>query len=240
MPAERIYSQKITDEDFCQSGIILLETNKSCNVLPTQSPKKTSIWQRKHYQRKERTRRRREKKEKGQQRITNFYPVLTQIVQVINDNWNEQPDLRKELVVNLSDDPQGNDCVNKKDVQGLLELLLKISENNATKANNKNIYSTNIKKFALYLFYVGGRLLYETLQDNLKNVLPSISALNRFARKERKLSQEGVFDYEGLHRFLSDRNLEKVVWISEDATRISGEIFHLRIYLGIISIFMFR
>ncbi|CAG9820579.1 unnamed protein product [Phaedon cochleariae] len=37
-------------------------------------------------------------------------------------------------------------------------------------------------------------------------------------------SEEGVFDYDGLCKYLEDRNLPKVVWISEDGTRVTGRI----------------
>lgn len=53
-----------------------------------------------------------------------------------------------------------------------------------SKVSNK--YSDSIKKFAIYLFFVGGRLLYETLQANLNYSLPSISSLFRFMASDKK------------------------------------------------------
>lgn len=58
----------------------------------------------------------------------------------------------------------------------------------------------------------------------MKSVLPSISCLNKFVKKTSRKIEEGVFDYDGLKEFLEERNLPKVIWISEDATRVTGKI----------------
>lgn len=76
------------------------------------------------------------------------------------------------------------------------------------------------------MYYTGGRLLYETIYTNLKNSVPSISTLNRYLESTRSTNnlQEDDFDFEGLSQYLEERNLPKLVWISEDATRIKGKI----------------
>jgi len=78
------------------------------------------------------------------------------------------------------------------------------------------------KKFSIYLYYVGGKLLYETLHANLPNVLPSISTLNRYDKCQ--YTEEGKIDFNGLVQHLKERNASKVIWIAEDATRITGKI----------------
>nr|CAI5847436.1 unnamed protein product [Callosobruchus analis] len=77
---------------------------------------------------------------------------------------------------------------------------------------------------SVYLYYIGGRLLYETVYANLKNVLPSISTLNRYVQKQESYPEQGVFDFDGVLQFLNDENLPKYIWISEDCTRITEKI----------------
>ncbi|CAG9820720.1 unnamed protein product [Phaedon cochleariae] len=59
---------------------------------------------------------------------------------------------------------------------------------------------------------------------NLKNALPSISTLNRYLQNKRIPIEEGVMNFAGLLKFLEDNGLPKIVWISEDGTRITGKI----------------
>ena len=75
----------------------------------------------------------------------------------------------------------------------------------------------------MYLYLVGGRLLYETLHANLKGSLPSITTLSRLISSS-SLIEEGRFRFAELAQFLQERNLRPVVWISEDATKIVSKI----------------
>lgn len=105
-----------------------------------------------------------------------------------------------------------------------LETLMDIALENSSKSSKGNRFNDTVKKFGLYLFYVGGRLLYETLEANLKNALPSIATLNRFAAKHYRTLEEVNLDFEGLRIYLEDRSLPKRVWISEDGTRVTAKI----------------
>lgn len=59
---------------------------------------------------------------------------------------------------------------------------------------------------------------------NMKNCIPSISTLNRYLDSAKDCIQEGNLDFVGLQKHLEERNLPKIVWISEDATRIKSKI----------------
>lgn len=61
-----------------------------------------------------------------------------------------------------------------------LNALCQASLNNSKTNKSRNRYTNQIKEFFVYLYFVGGRLLYETLQGNLKNSLPTISSLYKF------------------------------------------------------------
>lgn len=79
-----------------------------------------------------------------------------------------------------------------------------------------------MKLFATYLFIIGGRILYDTLAANLP--LPSISTVSRMINSQADSLIEGRCRGEELKQFLRARNLTSHVWLSEDATRITGRI----------------
>lgn len=54
--------------------------------------------------------------------------------------------------------------------------------------------------------------------------MPSISTLNRFLITHRKPAEEEEIDFQGLADYLEKRKLPKIVWIAEDATRITSKI----------------
>lgn len=105
-----------------------------------------------------------------------------------------------------------------------MKTLIDVALQNSLNCSNRNRFDETVKKFSLYLFYIGGRLLYETLHANLKNALPSIATLNRYAAKHYRSLEEGNLDFEGLRTFLEDRSLPKRVWISEDGTRVTAKV----------------
>jgi len=81
-----------------------------------------------------------------------------------------------------------------------------------------------VKKFSVYLFIIGGRLLYETLYCNMKNVLPSITTIFRYMDQTQDKIVEGTFRFKELRLLLIQKNLPLQVWISEYGTRITGKI----------------
>lgn len=67
-------------------------------------------------------------------------------------------------------------------------------------------------------------MAYETLQKNLIYALPSLPGVNRYIHKSNCRLIEGVLRTDELFEYLDERNLEKIVSISEDATRIVGRV----------------
>jgi hypothetical protein len=185
-------------------------------------------WKSPKYQRSERRKRARERSascQPTQTLITSYSEFLDKIVDMTNDIVKRHNDVGTEL--NLAMEKVALTQIDNNDrftnsSGKLLKMLLEISVANSR--GNRNTYDCTIKKFALYLYYIGGRLLYETLQQNLKNVLPAISSLNRYLVDNSTKTEEGIFDYDGLSKFLEDRQLPKVVWICEDVTRVNGKI----------------
>lgn len=113
----------------------------------------------------------------------------------------------------------------KTDTSTLLKSLCNAALNNSkTASKNANRYNESLKKFCVFLYFVGGRLLYETLQSNLVNSLPSISSLNRFISLKKDVVVEGEYRFKQLKTFLTERDLPLCIWVSEDATRLTSKI----------------
>lgn len=181
-------------------------------------------WKSLKYSRTEREVRKREKCPANQTLITNFLPILEKVQTLIseqNENLDENllKSFKGSFSIQGSSEPGSEPLTTNK----LLEIFLKAANNNKD-FTKRNSFENNLKKFALYIYYTGGKLLYETLYANLSDILPSLSTLYRFSLSNKISVEEGELNLKGLKLFLEERNLPMVVWISEDATRITGKI----------------
>lgn len=196
-----------------------------------------SKWSTKKYQRNERSRRARENRDANQSLVTDYFALVEKIANVLLENVEvaqhivtriNEIEAKIGFSVYLADE---NFLVSKKKANSphitasnFLKKLMKVSVQTSKGCKNKNVFDDAIKNFAVYLFYVGGRLLYETLHANMKNALPPISTLNRYLDRHHEQKQQGTFDFGGLAKFLQANGLPKIVWISEGATRITRKI----------------
>lgn len=105
-----------------------------------------------------------------------------------------------------------------------LHMLTSAANQNSKTKKGGYRYENNIKKYATCIRMIAGPLAYETLQKNLPYSLPSLSSTNRYIQKTNCRIIEGVLRCEELLQFLNERKLEKVVTMSEDATRIVGRV----------------
>lgn len=106
----------------------------------------------------------------------------------------------------------------------LLNKLIEAADRNATRKKGGYRYEHAEKSFATYLRMVSGPLAYETIQKNLSTCLPSLSSTNRYIRQMNSPIIEGILRCNELQLFLEQRQLPKIVSISEDATRIIGRV----------------
>ena len=91
----------------------------------------------------------------------------------------------------------------------------------ASESNPKKKYDEELKSIALYLFLLGGRLLYEHLVKNLP--LPSLSTVLKYLNDEEPLV-EGGFCFTELKDFLNNSGYSHKVWLSEDATKVQATL----------------
>lgn len=123
----------------------------------------------------------------------------------------------KELSARVSDFSSNNG-----NLSFLLKLLLETAQKNSTDERGKhgNRFQSDMKYFAVYVFIIAGRLIYEFLYENLKPALPSLSEVERTLASSSKPVKEGKFRFDELSKFLEENKLPKKVFISEDGTRI--------------------
>jgi len=222
--------------DF-QNSKVMFETNNFCdlNFQTSQVLSNTNEnkWKSSKYQRSEREKRRRERSlvtgEFKQTLITNYIPVLDEVSKLMENNEN----LRNMLVRNI-EETEGDNVLSGVlsvrsavlDSNSLLKCLYECAEKNqkSSKYKHRNRFDEELKKFSTYIFIVGGRLLYETLHANMDRVLPSITTIFRYLDNTQSKVIEGSFRFNELRVHLIKKNLPLKIWISEDATRITGKI----------------
>lgn len=105
-----------------------------------------------------------------------------------------------------------------------LNKLLTAADRNATRKCGGYRYDDDIKSFASYFKTTSGPFAYEAVQQNLPLALPSLTSTNRYLRNRHSRPIEGILRSHELNLFLQERKLEKVVSLSEDATRIVGRL----------------
>lgn len=105
-----------------------------------------------------------------------------------------------------------------------LHKLLSTADENVKREKSGYRYGRDIQYFASYLRMLVGPYAYETLQKNLSYSLPSITSTNRYIRSSGCNITEGILRSEELLLYLTERSLEPVVCVSEDATRITGRV----------------
>lgn len=99
----------------------------------------------------------------------------------------------------------------------LMSLLVKAAKNNFGKPNNQNQYDRDLFHFSVYLFLVGGKSCYQSLQANLP--MPSVSSIYKHIGKNKSTIIEGEIRVNELNDYLENKHVdEKIIWLKEDAT----------------------
>lgn len=106
----------------------------------------------------------------------------------------------------------------------LLHILLSNAKRNADRPKNGYRFDPKSKLFAANFRMKAGRLAYETLQVNIPIAMPTLVSTNRYINASNCHITEGVLRAEELRLYLDERNLERVVCLSEDATRVCGRV----------------
>lgn len=106
----------------------------------------------------------------------------------------------------------------------LLNKLITTFDQNSNHKKGGYRYDKEIQYFCSLLRMIAGPMSYNILQSNLEGALPSISTVNRYIRASNYHVTEGILRTEELCNYLSERQLPKIVSLSEDATRVTGRV----------------
>ena len=106
----------------------------------------------------------------------------------------------------------------------LFKQLLLNAQKNCSASPKGRRHNEIIKKFSLSLFLTIGPSAYELLHINMPEAIPSLSTVEREANRRYSPLGEGKFIFDKLLVHLEGYNAEKIVSISEDATRIISRV----------------
>ncbi|XP_039308140.1 uncharacterized protein LOC120358322 isoform X1 [Solenopsis invicta] len=151
--------------------------------------------------------------DESQTKITDYF--LKTITKIIEDH----PDLQNTLLSIANTENTSNFA----NISSFLECLKDTAMKNIKRKKHGNKFTSPLKLFSLYIFIVGGRVLYELLHANLQSILPSITTINRLIDKESNIVN-GIVRLKELKLFLIKRNYPLNVFISEHQTAIIKNI----------------
>lgn len=112
----------------------------------------------------------------------------------------------------------------KSQTHHCLKMLFDLANQNYSRTKPGFRFTDTIKSLCTFIRLIGGTQLYVTIHRNFELAIPSISTMNRFITQNSKYVHESQLQVEGLLKYLTERNLPKIVCLSEDATRIEGRI----------------
>lgn len=127
---------------------------------------------------------------------------------------------------------KNKECIIKQQIENdselstksVLDILMSTAKQNSKKLKGGHRFDDVIKMFTSYIKMLGGTLTYETIYPNLPLVMPSPSSVNRYIKDYGPTIIEGVLRTQDLRKYLDERKLPLIVWLSEDATKITPRI----------------
>jgi len=94
---------------------------------------------------------------------------------------------------------------------------------NMPPSKHQYLYNTHVRRFASYVYGLGGRNLYEFLRLNLPGAFPSIPTLESYNNEYCTRIEEGEFRFKELTDYSNKINCS-FVYSSEDSTSIISKV----------------
>lgn len=173
----------------------------------------TRKWRNDVYSRHSRNLRKLTKTSTQYRKITEYFPLITENAQNVIEKHNLCTEIEKNYQCLQGTDSEPPSCKN------IIKILRDTSLNNTQRGKNKKVYRNTLKEFCTYLYIIGGKLIYETLQANLKDSIPSLATVKRTIHGCQSI-EEGQMRFRDLKNFLRNNGYPMRVWISEDQTKI--------------------
>lgn len=171
-------------------------------------------------------RRKRLKSVTTEKKITSYFPVLDEIGQLLRKN-KDMEDIIRNFLHKASENKNFDEAINQTNVKNpdcfsLIRRILEMSISHSEINPGGYRYDDTLKKFASYIYMIGGRMTYETLSANLP--LPSLSSISRYVLKKGPIIIEGELRVKELKTYLVEKKYPLRIWVSEDATRITENV----------------
>lgn len=160
--------------------------------------------------------------DKNQSLITDYFKVINDIEELLKKNKKLESCIENLLADGKVSKINEETELHPHTTYDILNALVTTASKNSNKKLSGYRYSDAIKKFSAYIFMLGGRWCYETLQKNI--ALPSPTSVSRYLHEHGPHIVEGQLRCQELNEYLQERNLPLYVWLSEDATRITGRV----------------
>lgn len=149
--------------------------------------------------------------------ITSYFRVLNRQDILEAENIRLRKRLLATTAMNISEEKRDQHVR----FSNFLQSLIESAKNNFGKSDTGKRYSSKLKDICTYFFIVGGFLCYLLMYRNLP--IPSVSTI-RANLCTKDTIREGYFRFKELSDFLTARNLPRRVSVSEDGTRVKGQI----------------
>jgi hypothetical protein len=107
--------------------------------------------------------------------------------------------------------------------QSFLSSFIDNITNNLSKPTNNYRYSDCVKRFALLLYILGGRLTYELIRINLAGALPHLTNLKKLIMTSNLSLKEGEFQFDNLKLYLNSSDAQ-FGFVSEDCSGVIRKI----------------
>lgn len=129
---------------------------------------------------------------RNQTKLTDFYNVFKDVQNLLEKDSAVNKDLQENVLkhsqeyFNVSLSTQSSTSFTTNESVGLLNILRQTAIKNSQVKLHGNRFEEPLKLFSLYIFIIGGRLMYETLYQNMKDSLPSIKTINKQMYKHQR------------------------------------------------------
>ncbi|CAF4105993.1 unnamed protein product, partial [Adineta steineri] len=112
---------------------------------------------------------------------------------------------------------------NDNDKQSFLSLFINNLTHNQSRLKNNYQHTDPIRRFALLIYILGGRLTYELIRINLPGTLPHLTTVQKIISNSNLNLEEGKFEFNNLKLSLSSNDIN-YGFLSEDCTGVVRKI----------------
>jgi hypothetical protein len=144
--------------------------------------------------------------------------------QISYELLNKNPLLRS--LIDWYEENENTNLNNNSDSkQSFLSLFINNITNNLSRSKRNYQYNESVKRFALLLYILGGKLSYELIRIILVGALPHLDTLNRIISNSNHSINECEFRFDRLKQYLNSNDVQ-FGFVSEDCTGVIRKVIY--------------